>query len=90
MKCDDDNRVFGVDETIVRCTALEYKTMKMLSAGQPVSDLALVHELFGCSPDNCTPNSVRKHIEHLREKIKPTGLDIPRIQGYGFILVEVQ
>jgi DNA-binding response OmpR family regulator len=88
ITCNDNNKIIGINEQIIRCTNAEYKIIKRLSVGQPVSDLALVHELLGCSPDNSTKPSVSKHIEHLREKVRGTGLDIYRIHVYGYLLVE--
>jgi DNA-binding response OmpR family regulator len=89
MKCNDRSRVVGVDEEIIHCTVLEYKIMKLLLPLEAVTDLALIHELFG-SPDSSAQNSLKKHIEHLREKLKGTGIGISRVQGYGYLLVEVQ
>ena len=89
IACSDNERIVGVNEDIVLCTVAEYKIMKLLLHQKPVTDLVLTQELFNCSPDKDTKYNLRKYIEHLREKIEPMGLGIPRVQGYGYLLVEL-
>lgn len=88
IRCNDTNRVIGINNDIILCTHTEYQIIKLLSAGQPISDSALSNELFHCSPDNTMLKNLSKHIEHLREKLRGTGVDIHRIHAYGYILVE--
>jgi DNA-binding response OmpR family regulator len=78
------------DEIAIPCTQKEYQIFMMTLDLKPITDLALIHELFGCAPDGSIRNTVRRHVERLREKIKPTELDIRRIQGYGYLLVELE
>lgn len=90
VTCNDNNKVIGINEQIVLCTNAEYKIIRLLSAGKPLADPALIDEVFHCCPDSSTQNSVRKHVEHLREKLQGTGLDIHRIHAYGYLLVETE
>ncbi len=88
--CDATRVVVINDEIAIPCTQKEYQIFMMALDLKPITDLALIHELFGCAPDGSILDTVRRHVERLREKIKPAGLSIPRIQGYGYLLVELQ
>src|SRR5579859_5278473 len=79
ITCNDNSKVVGINEQIVLCTSTEYKIIILLSAGKPIADPVLIHEAFGCAPDRSMFTNLRRHVEHLREKLRGTGLDVHRI-----------
>jgi DNA-binding response OmpR family regulator len=86
ITCNDNNRVVGIDEQIILCTNTEYQIILMLLDQKPLADSALIHQVFHCSPDSSMIKNLRRHIEHLREKLDGTGIDIQR----GYLLVETE
>ena len=83
----DESRVLVIDCLLVRFTQIEYRLVMPLLEGLPISDIDLVREAFSCKVDSWIRQSLDKHIDKIRNKLRPLGLDVYRITRYGYILL---
>ena len=92
------SRTIIIDESIVRLTPTEYRLFLALATNSKSfsSDTELARALpqWAETPaesiDKYVQNSIKKHIDNLRSKIRPPGLEIRRIQDYGYIILEAK
>lgn len=84
---DDASRVLIVDCLLVRFTPTEYRLLMPLLQGYPLSDLDLVRSAFSCDLDSCVRENLDKHIDKIRSKLRPSGLNIYRVAKYGYVLL---
>ena len=77
-----------IDGVIVPCTPTEYPLVMHLlqQADQQHSLEFLLQWVRQHASSRCTKNSLRRHIRSLRAKLRPFGLDILCIIGYGYMI----
>jgi DNA-binding winged helix-turn-helix (wHTH) protein len=85
----DESRVLVVDSLLVRFTPTEYRLLIPLLEGLPVHDNDLVSEVFSCKVDSWACECLNKHIDKIRNKLRPLGLNVHRIAKYGYILLAI-
>jgi DNA-binding response OmpR family regulator len=76
-------------ETIIKLTPTEYCLIEIFIAGGIYDDMTLSKKALHTQStviDKATKEALKKHIANIRGKIRPAGLDIYRIQRYGYIL----
>ena len=83
----EQQRSLLVDDLLVRFTPTEYTILCQLLSGDIVSDTNLIQKTFITEqPDKTLKTCLDKHIENIRSKIRPTGLNIFRVNGFGYVL----
>jgi len=85
----DQHRLLFIRSTPVRFTPLEYGLMQQFVEhfGMPLSYAVLARTAFGRSSTAETRLALEKHIDRLRSKVRPLGLTLPCVTGYGYVLL---
>ena len=89
VQCSDESRVVAVDAMAIKFSPIEYRLLKLLLEGQPVPvlDGKLVQVGFSCDMNSSARENLDKHIDKVRSKLRPSGLNIHRVTGYGYVLL---
>ena len=89
VQCGDESRVLAVDSLVMKFSPIEYRLLKLLLEGQPVPvlDGELVQVGFSCGMNSLARENLDKHIDKIRSKLRPSGLNIHRVTGYGYVLL---
>ena len=84
-----EQRVLAIGGAPVRLTPLEYRLMALLARwpGAPVSFDALTHAAFDRDADPEARQALEKHMDRLRSKLRPYGVILPCVMGYGYLLL---
>jgi DNA-binding response OmpR family regulator len=84
----DAQRTLVVDGRLIRFTPTEYRLLLLLlePGDHRVSFARLVQGAFSCTVDASTLHMLEYHIDHIRSKVRPVGLDVYRIVRYGYLL----
>lgn len=86
----DEIRALIVDSIIVRFSPKEYCLILLLLPGLPIPDIRLAVEVYSCNQmDQSLRECLDKHIDKIRSKLRPSGLDVYRIAKYGYILLVI-
>lgn len=85
----DKNRTVVIDSLLLRFSPTEYLLLKLLLSGQAVSEVYLIQEAFSCEMSPSVRENLDKHIDKIRSKLRPSGLDVRRVTKYGYILLAV-
>ena len=83
----DINRILIIDNIMVRFTPIEYRLLVHLLNGQAVSDVELIKAAFGSEAAISARENLDKHIDKMRSKLQPSGLNIHRVAKYGYVLL---
>lgn len=83
----DDNRVIIIDSRITKFSPTEYRLLRLLLDGNAVSDVVIARQVFFCEMTASVHENIDKHIDKMRSKLRPLGLNIHRIAKYGYILL---
>ena len=88
----DGKRLVLVDQNIlIHLTPTEYRIFLYLLKGQIVSDTELAeYVLRTMAVDQLAKESLSKHIDNTRNKLRPVGLNIFRVLRYGYLLRETR
>ena len=86
----DGKRLVLVDQNIlIHLTPTEYRIFLFLLNGQIVSDTELAeYVLHTMAVDQLAKESLSKHIDNTRNKLRPVGLNIFRVLRYGYLIRE--
>lgn len=86
----DEIRALIVDSILIRFTPREYCLILLLLPGLPMPDTRLAVEMYSCDEmDSSLRECLDKHIDKIRSKLRPSGLDVYRIAKYGYILLVI-
>jgi Response regulators consisting of a CheY-like receiver domain and a winged-helix DNA-binding domain len=83
----DESRVLIVDQIIVRFTPIEYQIVSLLLNTNIVNDAFIVQKVFDSEMSSSLYRNLEKHIDKLRWKLRPAGLNIHRVSKYGYVLL---
>jgi DNA-binding response OmpR family regulator len=86
LQRNDETRTLVVDNRVVQFTPTEYWLLLPLLQGQPVSDTEPSEAAFSRDIDSLVRQSLEKHIDNIRGKIKHLGLSVYRLRRYGYVL----
>ena len=84
----DENRSLLVDTSLIRFTPTEYRLLVPLLEGRPISDNDLAQYAFCSKIEHFVRGNLDKHMDKIRFKIRPVGLDVYRVTKYGYILLD--
>ncbi len=90
--CDDKNKTLIIDSHIsIRFSSIQYKLLKPLveSRQVPVSDAVLVKVAYASDHWQEMHDNLDKHFDHIRNKLRPHGLNAYRVGGYGYVLLAI-
>jgi len=85
----DESRTIIVDDVMIRFTPTQYRLLISLLKGSPVTDCNLVYEALSCHLKSLGRDNLDKHIDKIREKLRPSGLNIFRVVDYGYVLLAI-
>ena len=85
----DKNRALVIDALLLKFSPTEYLLLKPLLSGQAVSEHQLVQDAFSCEMSPALRENLDKHIDKIRSKLRPSGLDVRRVTKYGYILLAI-
>lgn len=85
----NESRAVIVDSVMIRFTPTQYRLLIPLLNGSPVTDSVLVREALSCDLKVLGRENLEKHIDKIREKLRPSGLNIYRIVDYGYVLLAI-
>ena len=89
VQCSDESRVLAIDSMVMKFSPIEYRLIKLLLERQPVPilDEKLMQAGFSCEMNSSARENLDKHIDKIRSKLRPSGLNIHRVTGYGYVLL---
>ena len=92
IRCDARKHIisFSHQGRTVKLTPTEYRIFQFFTAQALLSDEALAQTIFGCASDESIKAVLKKHIDHLRAKIRVYGYDIRRVLRYGYVLLRME
>jgi DNA-binding response OmpR family regulator len=71
----------------VKFTPIEYQLLLLLLQGQVIADSQMVQEAFRSDLNSSIRINLDKHINKMRSKLRPSGLNIHRVAKYGYVLL---
>lgn len=83
----DKSRALIVDTMIISFTPTEYRLLVPLLKGQPVQDVDLMHEAYSGQVYEGLHDNLSKHIDKIRSKLCPSGINVHRVAKYGYVLL---
>ena len=91
IQCSDESRVLAVDARAMKFSPIEYRLLKLLLEEQPVPilDRDLVQAGFSCRMNSSSRENLDKHIDKIRSKLRPSGLNIHRVTGYDMFYLRI-
>lgn len=88
LVCNDQIRCLFVGQAAVRFTPIEYRLVSILVTrlDMLVSYDKLIRVAFGAADSPSVRTALFKHLDRIRTKLRPLGLDVPGVTKYGCIL----
>ena len=84
----DKNRTLVINRIkVIAFTPTEYKLLLPLLSGQLIRDDDLINEAFGSNIKQWNRDNLSKYIDKLRCKVRSAGLDVCRMNKYGYMLL---
>ena len=87
QRCDKRRTLVVNRITVIAFTPTEYKLLLPLLSGQPIQDVDLVKMAFGLSIKQWNRDNLSKYIDKIRCKLRSAGLDVCRMNKYGYVLL---
>jgi len=92
IACDDKNKALIIDSfLIIRFSSTQYKLLKPLveNSPVPVTDADLVQAAYSSENWRGMHDNLEKHMDNIRSKLRPFGINAYRISTYGYILLAI-
>ena len=86
-RCDKSRLVMIDNAKVLSFSPTEYKLLLPLLSGLSAKDDTLVNDALGYSIATWPRKNLEKYIDKIRSKLRPAGLDVRRVTGYGYILI---
>ncbi len=86
-RCDKGRMVMIDNKIVLSFSPTEYKLLLPLLTGLSAKDDALVNDALGYNIATWSRKNLDKYIDKIRSKLRPTGLDVRRVTGHGYILI---
>lgn len=88
----DSLRTLLIDGDLVRFTPTEYRLLIPIleERGTPIPFRHLTRSVLQRDPDRDARRLLDKHIDHIRSKIRPYGLNVHSVARFGYVLLADQ
>jgi len=92
MTLHHQHRLLFVGDEVVKLTPTEHQIMCILLSERIAQDETLAAGALESEgpPTKATRDALEKHVNNIRTKIRPYGLDIHRVHKYGYVLTSEQ
>jgi DNA-binding response OmpR family regulator len=89
LLCYDAVRTLLVDGELVHFTPTEYQLISQIlrTGGLPVAFEDLTRSVFDRASDRDARRLLDKHVDHIRSKLRPLGLNVRCVARYGYLLL---
>jgi DNA-binding response OmpR family regulator len=83
----EDEHIIKIDRRIIKLTPTEFELFSLLRHGTAVTYADLAYSVYKCSVDGTVRAMMDKHIDHIRGKMRGTGLYLYCVLNYGYLIL---
>src|SRR4051794_9797877 len=82
-----DEHIIMIGRRTIKLTPTEFQLLFPLRHGHAVTYTDLAHHVYKCTVDDTVRVMMDKHIDHIRGKMRGTGLYLYCVLNYGYLIL---
>jgi DNA-binding response OmpR family regulator len=83
----EDRHVITIGRRTIKLTPTEFRLLFLLRHGSAVTYADLASHVYKCEVDSTVRVMMDKHIDHIRGKMRGTGLYLYCVLNYGYLIL---